>query len=36
MAAINEVFAPMGRSNKKSGFFRSRFSTNVSTWFLAP
>ena len=22
--------------NKKSGFFRSRFLTNVSTWFLAP
>jgi hypothetical protein len=28
--------AAMGRSNKKSGFLRSRFSTNVSTWFLAP
>ncbi len=36
MAAIVMVFAPMGRPNKKSGFLRSRFSTNVSTWFLAP
>jgi hypothetical protein len=30
--------APSGDvfSHKKSGFLRSRFSTNVSTWFLAP